>query len=160
MRYGMSIVLALAAAACGSDVERFHANMDAAQEVPAPTNLAGTTPTGTAVFVNNNNGSVSYTVTATGLTTGLTPPSTFTGMHIHLAVTGVQAGVSVPLTTPTAGTLAGTTTVTGTFDASNVNAPNTFDSVLAALRNGGAYINIHTSRNTSGEIRGQILKGP
>jgi hypothetical protein len=161
MRHVMSVVLALAVVACGSSDsrEQFHANMDAAQEVPPPTNISGANPTGTAAFTNNNDGTVSYTVNASGLTTQFSGV-TFTGMHIHLAATGVQAGIAVPLTTPTPGSTAGTTTVTGTFSASNVSAPNTFDSVLTAMRTGGAYINIHTSRNMSGEIRGQILTGP
>ncbi len=172
MRQGMMLLCCSALVACGSSSsnEIFHANMTAAQEVPAPTNIAGANPTGTALFTNNGDGTVSYTVNASGLTTQFSTtasPVTFTGMHIHLAASGVQAGVTVPLTTPTAGATAGTTSVTGTFTSSTcasggvncINTGNTLDTVLAAMRNGGAYLNIHTSRNGSGETRGQIQTG-
>jgi hypothetical protein len=33
-------------------------------------------------------------------------------------------------------------------------APN----VVKALKNGGAYVNVHTAKNTAGEIRGQIRR--
>ncbi len=161
MRQGMMLLFCAALAACGSSSssgELFHANMNSAVEIPAP-NVAGANPTGTAVFTNNGDGTVSYTVNASGLTTQFSGV-TFTAMHIHLAAAGATAGFSVPLTTPTAGATAGTTTVTGTFSATNVVAPATFDSVLTAMRNGNAaYLNIHTSRNPNGELRGQISTG-
>ncbi len=174
MRQGMMLLCCAAAlVACGSSSgnETFHANMTSAQEIPAPVGLGNPTPTGTAVFTNNGDGTVSYTVNASALTTQFSTtasPITFTGMHIHLAVAGETAGVTVPLTTPTPGATAGTTSVTGTFTSTTcpgggvvncINTGNTLDTVLAALRNGGAYLNIHTSRNPSGELRGQIQTG-
>jgi len=160
MRQGMMLLCCAALMACGSSSsnETFHANMNSAQEVPTP-NVTGFSPTGTALFTNNGDGTVSYTVNASGLSTGTaTSPSNFTGMHIHLAVVGVAAPVVVPLTTP-APTTSGATSVTGTFSATNVATGNTLDTVLAAMRNGGAYINIHTNLNKSGELRGQIQNG-
>jgi hypothetical protein len=130
--------------------------MNATQELPAP-NVAGFNPTGSALFTNNGDGTVSYSVTASGLSTGTTA-SNFTGMHIHLAPAGQFTGVAVPLTTPTP-TTSGATNVGGTFSAANVNAGFTLDQVLAAMRNGGAYINIHTILNKTGELRGQIQTG-
>jgi hypothetical protein len=35
-----------------------------------------------------------------------------------------------------------------------------FDSVLVLLRNGNAYVNVHTTAVPGGEIRGQIVKVP
>jgi hypothetical protein len=168
----MMLLCCAVVAACGSSSgsETFHANMTAAQEVPLPTGLANPPPTGTAVFTNNGDGTVSYTVNASGLTTQFSTtasPVTFTGMHIHLGAVGVRADIAVPLTTPTPGATAGTTTVTGTFTSGTcttgavncINAGNTIDTVLAAMRNGGAYLNIHTSRNGQGELRGQVQTG-
>jgi len=37
-------------------------------------------------------------------------------------------------------------------------APFTLDSVLTRMRNGTAYVNVHTTANPGGEIRGQITK--
>ena len=165
MRNGMKLLLCAAVVAgCGSSStsgEVFHANMSAAQEVTTPPpNVAGANPVGTAVFTNNGDGTVSYTVNASGLTTQFSGV-TFTGMHIHLGASGASAGIAVPLTTPTAGATAGTTTVAGTFSASTITqAGVTLDQVLTAMRNGNAaYINIHTSRNPGGELRGQISSG-
>ncbi|MFL5311311.1 MAG: CHRD domain-containing protein [Myxococcales bacterium] len=168
MRQGMMLLCCAALVACGSssNTEAFHANMTSAQEVPAPTGLATPPPTGTAVFTNNGDGTVSYTVNATGLSTQFSGV-TFTGMHIHFAPVGTAAGIVVPLTTPTPGTTAGTTSVTGTFTSSTcasggtncINTGNTIDTVLTNMRNGGAYLNIHTSRNPTGELRGQVATG-
>lgn len=36
------------------------------------------------------------------------------------------------------------------------NAPYNMDSVLTRMRNGTAYVNVHTTANPGGEIRGQI----
>jgi hypothetical protein len=158
MRQGMMLLCCAALMACGSSSsqETWHATMNSAQEVPTP-NVTGFNPAGTALFTNNGDGTISYTVNASGLSTGTTA-SNFTGMHIHLAAPGIAAPVVVPLTTP-APTTSGATSVTGTFSATNVNTGNTLDSVLAAMRNGGAYINIHTNLNKTGELRGQIQTG-
>ena len=58
-------------------------------------------------------------------------------------------------------------TVTGTFTSGTcasgqtncINTGNTIDTVLAAMRSGGAYLNVHTDRNPNGELRGQIATG-
>ena len=129
MRQGMTLVCCAVLAACGSSTtsgEVFHANMNAAQEIPAP-NVAGFNPVGTAVFQNNGDGSVTYTVNATGLSTsvaGTNNPTTFTGMHIHFAAPGVAAGVVVPLTTPSLGTTAGVVAVTFTSRGSVSSPPS------------------------------------
>jgi hypothetical protein len=169
MRQGMMLLCCSALVACGSssDRETFHANMTSAQEIPAPS-VGNPTPSGTAVFTNNGDGTVSYTVTGANMTataTGVTPAVTYTGMHIHLAVAGATAGVTVPLTTPTNGsssflvngTFTGATCTSGVVNC--INTGNTLDTVLTAMRNGGAYLNVHTSRNPGGELRGQILTG-
>jgi CHRD domain len=171
MRVGMKVLLCAAlVAGCGSSSggETFHASMSAAQEIPAP-NVNTPAPSGTAVFTNNGDGTVSYTVTGQNTTvtaTGVTPANNYSGMHIHLATVGNTAGVTVPLTTPANGSTS--FTVTGTFTSATcgtgqvncINSPSTMDTVLNAMRNGGAYINVHTNpRNPPGEMRGQIATG-
>ena len=37
---------------------------------------------------------------------------------------------------------------------------NTIDDVIQAVANGNAYVNIHTTTNPGGEIRGQLVPKP
>ena len=90
--------------------------------------------------------------------------------HIHVAQTGVNGGVSAflcsnlpspPAGTPACPVTAGT--VTGIIQASSVVgpsaqgiAPGEFAKLVAALRAGVTYANIHTSKFAPGELRGQI----
>jgi hypothetical protein len=97
--------------------------------------------------------------------------------HIHFAQRGVNGSVVVWLcqtaTTPAPATVAAITpvcpqsgTVTGTITAANVVTASTLsqqivagelDEVIAAIRAGVAYVNVHaTPLNPGGEIRGQI----
>lgn len=170
MRVGMKLLLCAAlVAGCGSSTggETFHASMSSSQEIPVPS-VNTPAPTGSAVLTNNGDGTVSYTVTGSNMTvtaTGVTPAINYTGMHIHLATVGQVAGVTVPLTRPANGS--NSFTVTGTFTGATcgagqvncINTGNTLDTVLNAMRSGGAYLNVHTDRNTGGEMRGQIATG-
>lgn len=94
--------------------------------------------------------------------------------HIHLGQKGVNGGVSAflcgggdkPPCPPTGGT------VTGTVDAADVIGPSgqgisagEFDELLAAIRAGVTYVNVHTimagappgpGNLPGGEVRGQI----
>src|SRR5256885_12350943 len=104
MRQAMMLLCCAALVACGSSSsnETFHASMTAAQEIPTPT-VGNPPPSGSAVFTNNGDGTVSYSVTGSNTTvtaTGVTPANNYSGMHIHLAATGVTAGVAGPLTPP------------------------------------------------------------
>ena len=73
---------------------------------------------------------------------GLSGPAT--AAHIHVGAHGVAGPVSIPLCGPC------TVTVKGTTPVSAAQA--------AALLRGGDYVNVHTDKNTSGEIRGQIKR--
>ena len=73
------------------------------------------------------------------------------GAHIHQAVAGRNGGIELLLTTEVSADLR-----SGTYDAS----ANTFtltDELLTALNNRELYVNIHSTRFPSGELRGQIL---
>ena len=77
---------------------------------------------------------------------GLSAPAT--AAHVHgIATTAESTGVLLPLDVPasTAGT------ITGTYDLSGLTADQ-----RDALLHGHTYLNIHTSNNPSGEIRGQV----
>ena len=148
-----TVALALGLAACGSSnpATHFKATMNAANEV----GTVASSGTGTADYTVDG-GTVSYTVTFTGLTANANAG------HIHVGPAGVNGGVTVPFTVPrnTAGTF------TGTFTAANVAAASTTDGgvgvdagdyngLLQLMRAGETYTNIHTQPFPNGEIRGQ-----
>lgn len=84
--------------------------------------------------------------------------------HIHLAPAGVNGPVVVwlypsgPPPQPIPGRSAGVL-ADGTITAAQLVGPlsgQSLDELLAALRSGGGYVNIHTQQFPGGEIRGQI----
>jgi len=62
--------------------------------------------------------------------------------HIHIAARGVAGPVVVPLCTPCTSGATGTANITATM--------------LDAIENDRAYVNVHTKTNPAGEIRGQV----
>jgi hypothetical protein len=147
-----AILVGATAVACGSDSTTtptpptYVASMTGAGEFPAKS-VAGT---GTATIVKTAAGTYTYSITYSGMTGNLT------GGHIHgPAAAGANANVIVPFANATgaanSGTLAGTFTSTNTTAISN-------DSLDVLLNNGNAYVNLHTSLNPGGEIRGQLVK--
>lgn len=81
-----------------------------------------------------------------------------TAAHIHAGGPDVAGPVMVFLFSgPATGS-----GFTGLLSSGEINrttsftAPFTLDSVLTRMRNGTAYVNVHTTANPGGEIRGQI----
>ena len=112
----------------------FTAMLDANQETPATMSNA----TGTAWAVLSDKGSmVSYCVTVAGLS------SNFSAAHFHTGNMGVSGGVVHPITF-TDSSAVGTWT----------DVP---DSLITRFLNNGLYLNVHTSNNSGGEIRGQLI---
>lgn len=146
------IAAAFALAACGGSsgpATHFGATMNGANEVPAKT----TSATGTATYTINGT-TVNYTVTWTGLS------GNATAGHMHVGTPDVAGQVVVPFTAIPK-TASGT--YTGSFTAADVQAAtggtvtvakNDYDALIAAMRAGNTYTNIHTAANTGGEIRG------
>jgi len=109
----------------------YSAVLTGAQEVPP----VATTATGSATFtLSADRTRLTYSVTHT-VTGG-------TASHIHLAAAGESGSVIYPFS-PFGSTMSGTLTIT-TTDADN-------------LEQGKLYVNVHSSTNPGGEIRGQIL---
>ncbi len=86
--------------------------------------------------------------------------------HIHLGARATNGGVTIFLCggggRPACPVRAGTTG--GTITAANVRALPDQDlaagdlaSIIAAIREGATYVNVHSKKRPGGEIRGQIL---
>ena len=137
----LGLVLLAAAAADArrqATTIRLVATMNAPSEVPAPTG-----------DVSAARGAFTATATQAGTGAALQWEMTFTGLtgfgtaaHIHVAARGQPGPVSVPLCGPCPSHASGSADIDAT--------------VLAALQTGGAYVNVHTDRNRTGEIRGQV----
>lgn len=140
------LAVALVGVACGDDavgipsgVEVFVATLNGAKERPTPVT---TTATGRAVITVLGN-LVSWKVDVTDI-------DSVTAGHIHKGVADSAGGVMVSLSvTATDNNFSGTIAV---------GSATVADSVLTHMRNGRAYVNIHTLRNSGGEMRGQTVK--
>ncbi len=114
----------------------------------APTGNPGT---GVAVFVDRTT-SIDWTLTLDNI-------STVTASHIHgPALPNQNAGVIFDLFIPTGGTPTGDLnnfTRTGSITGS---ATVSLDSLRALVNGARAYVNVHTTANPAGAIRGQITR--
>jgi hypothetical protein len=158
----VGLLLALAAGCDDDDddaAETFTATLSGANEVPA----VPTPATGSAVLTLEGD-RIDYTVTVNGLQNAAVA-------HIHIAPAGQNGPVRLNLCgtgDPLPDCVSGTGVLVTAGNGTTVGTPAiTFDSLLSAMRSGGAYVNVHTDNgdatlNTgpgdmaSGEIRGQI----
>jgi CHRD domain len=85
-----------------------------------------------------------------------------TGAHIHSGKQGENGPVVAALFNPT---MSGPTGAingqlrTGTITSSNLTGPlagQQISALVDMIRSGGAYVNVHTTQNQNGEVRGQI----
>jgi hypothetical protein len=135
--------------ATGSEV--FRATLTGASEVPP----SGSTATGSAV-ITNVGGLISFRVDVGNI-------NNVTAAHIHgPAAVGVNAPVRLNMYVPPAGTAPVSFTTTGTLASGVGTVPSgiSTDSLLVLLRNGNAYVNVHTTQFGGGEIRGQVTRVP
>jgi Cu/Zn superoxide dismutase len=153
MRQGMMLLLCAALAACGSSSNpgnQYKATLTFAQELPVPP--VTSTGSGTASLTDNGT-SMSYTITVSGLTSAVTLS------HIHVGgPTQASGKVIVNLNAPTSGTSTGSFTAPNQGAVDNNGSPvTTYAQVLNFIKTGNAYVNVHTSNNPGGEVRGQIV---
>lgn len=148
----------------GPQPERFRAVLNGANERPVRTTPA----TGTADF--------SYLNDVLNWSIDLDNINNVTAAHIHLGTQDVASGgVILGLTPGTSGVNNNLITGSITRAAYNLNPGQgqSFDQLLALMRTGGAYVNVHTNLTTNdpenntgpgdfpgGEIRGQITLRP
>lgn len=113
-------------------------------------------------------GRIDYQLEYTGLTGAVRQA------HIHVGQRSVNGGISVylcqtalnPDPTGLAPTCPASGAVQGTLTAANVIGPagqgvatGEFAELVAAMRGGVAYINVHSSTFPGGEVRGQLTGG-
>ncbi len=87
-----------------------------------------------------------------------------TASHIHAGAAGVNGPVIINFTVPTGG-VSNDFGLTGTFACSDVTvrAPqgiNSCEDFEQALLLGNTYVNVHSTANAGGEIRGQLTRVP
>jgi len=141
--------------------QTFTASLNGANERPNPV----TTPaTGSATFTLSADGNtLTWNVTTTGA-------NNVTASHIHIG--GLQIAGSIILGLY-AGTAASNPAITGSITRAAFSSPLgiSFDGLIALMRNGDTYVNVHTDNGVApantgpgdfpgGEIRGQIALAP
>jgi len=158
---GLTLLVAAATAAAHDD--GIDARLKGFQEVPAVSTAAKGR---FKASIDDRSGAIHYELSYSGL------EGTVTQAHIHIGQRGVNGGVTMFLCQTTAPnvdpaglapTCPQSGTVTGVLQANNVIgpagqgiAPLEFTEVLAALRAGVAYANVHSSKFLTGEIRAQL----
>ena len=158
-----AIVGSLLAITTVAEAEQLGALLTGYEESPS----VSTTGTGSFTATVAPHGVIQYTETYSGL------QGTVTQSHIHVGQLGVNGSIVIFLcqtaTNPDPTGLAPQCpqegNVSGTITAANVIAGATgsqqlaagdLAAVIAAIRAGAAYANVHTTPSPGGEIRGQI----
>ena len=130
----------------GSSATAFSATLSGDQQSTAVTTSAA----GSGTFsLNGAKTDLTFSVTATGITD-------FTAAHFHNAAAGADGGVvrgfeTAEITDDGAGTI----TITGTWSSTDDSALT--EALVTELEAGNIYVNIHTTTNAAGEIRGQVI---
>jgi hypothetical protein len=116
--------------------------------------------------ISNNEDAIAYELTYNGI------QGTVTQAHIHFGQLSVNGSIVIwlcrttqtapagtPQCTSPSGNFTGTITAADVVDAGTPSQQITageLAEVIAAIRAGAAYVNVHSSLSTGGEIRGQI----
>jgi len=136
---GALTLTGLALAVPQKDTVTLTANLKARFEVPKPTGVrAGAAGlfTGKAIELENDRARFTWRLTFSKLT------GRAAAAHIHVGRAGRAGGVMVALCGPCRNGQRGTRSIT--------------HAQLRTIRAGRAYVNVHTTKNAAGEIRGQV----
>ncbi|MBS1495244.1 MAG: CHRD domain-containing protein [Bacteroidetes bacterium] len=117
----------------------FTASLNGSQEVPALVNGAS----GTAILTYTNANGLNFLISVNGLS------GTITGAHFHYGSVGVAGPVVKDLTS-----LVNGNNIQGSWKSTDSQPLN--DSLVNALLTGKIYVNVHTTANPGGEIRGAV----
>jgi hypothetical protein len=165
--FALSAALLVFCASCDSTdstdptAQTFTASLSGANERPNPV----TTPaTGSATFSLSADGNtLTWNVTTTGA-------NNVTASHIHVGGAQVAGPIVLGLF---AGTASSNPAITGSVTRAAFSSPLgiSFDGLIALMRGGDSYVNVHTDNGVApantgpgdfpgGEIRGQISLAP
>jgi hypothetical protein len=158
MRRVLSLAIAgvfalIFSAAAQAQTITFTANLHGGNEVPG----ISTGSAGTAVVTwNTTTKAGTYRVDVYNM------PVATTASHIHAGAAGVNGPVIVNFTVP-AGGISNDYALSGTFGCTDVvvRAPqgiNSCEDFEQAIMLGNTYVNVHSTVNGGGEIRGQLTK--
>ncbi len=153
-RKAMSLLMIAAAIGCsggnstgGLNAERtFTVALTSAEEVPQPSSTSASGVAQVIVYPSE----IRFHLSAQNIT-GITMA------HIHSGAVGVAGPIVVTLFLP--GSATGNVNgsfASGTLDAATLPGGVTVESIKTLLLSGNAYVNVHTTANLAGEIRGQI----
>ncbi len=120
----------------------YNAQLDGSQTVADPAVVSSGTGTLTSLlFYSDEGAELEYNLTVNGLT--------ITNSHFHAGAAGENGGVIKAITFDG-------NSAEGVWSATDEVDPLT-DDIVDMIRAGEVYVNIHTSANPGGEIRGQLL---
>jgi hypothetical protein len=134
-----SVVVGMAAAAPQKDTYGLSARLTARSEVPRPKGVpvgASGVFTGKVVELENDKASLTWRLTFSKLS------GRAIAAHIHAGRTGKAGAVLVALCGPCRNGQRGSATLT--------------HAQLNRIEAGATYVNVHTTKNAAGEIRGQV----
>lgn len=132
----------------------FTANLSGGNEVPGvSTGSAGTA----TISLDQATGVVTYRVDVYNMPVGTT------AAHFHVGAPGVSGPVVVNFTVVTA--ISNDFDIQGTASATSLvpraaQGINSWDDFVQALQLGNIYVNVHSTANPGGEIRGQVVRVP
>lgn len=141
-------------------VNSYHVTMSTANEVPAVTGLEASAIAKLSVYSTRNSAGLANSGTVIFDVSHNFPAGTiFTGLHIHTGGAGVNGGVSINTGIGGAATVTSTTGVGNIYRAVDVSplGAAALTAMQGLLANpAGFYINLHTTTNTGGAVRGQL----
>jgi hypothetical protein len=149
---GLFVVLMSAAQAQAQTIT-WTANLNGGNEVPGV--VTGSVGTATVTW-NTTTKAGTYRVDVYNMPVGTT------ASHIHVGAAGVGGPVVINFTVP-AGGISNDFGLSGTFACSDVvNRPaqgiNSCEDFEQAILLDNAYVNVHSTANPGGEIRGQLVR--
>ena len=109
------------------------------------------------ISLNQATGVVTYRVEVYNMPVGTT------ASHFHVGAPGVSGPVVVNFTVAT--NISNDYAITGTASATDLvpraaQGINSWEDFLQALQLGNIYVNVHSTNNPGGEIRGQVVRVP